>query len=240
MVQMSRSVQVDARPFPLAIDPWETAIIVVDMQQGFFGAGGAWDRVGIDVAGAQAAVAPTACVLAAARRAGMPVVYLTVAFGEPGPDTRLWNAERAARWVAAAGADGRTPHARVLPAGAQDADILPELAARPGDTIVVKTRHSGFYNTDLHSLLKGLGVTTLVFTGGTTSICVESTLRDAYFRDYRCLLLTDCTAEPIGNRFLRTNHEATVLLVELVFGWVADSAAFVRALAERPVAVGAE
>jgi len=238
MVQTSRSVQVDARPFPLAIDPWETAVIVVDMQQGFFGAGGAWDRAGVDVAGAQAAVAPTARVLAAARRAGMPVVYLTSAFGGPGKDTRLWNAERAARWIAAAGAGTPTPHARVLPAGVQDSDILPELAAQPGDTIVVKARHSGFYNTDLHDLLKGLGVSALVFTGGTTSICVESTLRDAYFRDYRCLLLTDCTAEPIGNRLPRTNHEATALLVELVFGWIADSAAFVRALTEEAIAVG--
>jgi ureidoacrylate peracid hydrolase len=79
-----------------------------------------------------------------------------------------------------------------------------------------------------------------VFTGGTTSICVESTLRDAYFRDYRCLLLADCTAEPIGNRLPRTNHEATALLVELVYGWVADSAALVRALTERPIAVGVE
>ena len=85
--------------------------------------------------------------------------------------------------------------------------------------------------------MKELGVTTLVFTGGTTSICVESTLRDAFFRDYRCLLLADCTAEPIGNRLPRTNREATLLLVELVYGWVAESAALVRTLSERSVAV---
>jgi ureidoacrylate peracid hydrolase len=85
--------------------------------------------------------------------------------------------------------------------------------------------------------LKELGVTTLVFTGGTTSICVESTLRDAFFRDYRCLLLADCTAEPIGNRLPRTNREATLLLVELVYGWVAESAALVRTLGEQSVAV---
>jgi ureidoacrylate peracid hydrolase len=92
------------------------------------------------------------------------------------------------------------------------------------------------YNTNLDSILKGLGVTTLVFTGGTTSVCVEATLRDGYFRDYRCLLLTDCTAEPIGNSVLRTNREATLLLIELVYGWVAESAALVAALTEKPVA----
>ena len=81
-----------------------------------------------------------------------------------------------------------------------------------------------------------MGVTSLVFTGCTTSVCVESTLRDAFFRDYRCLLLADCTAEPVGNGLPRSNHEATLLLVELAFGWVSDSTALVQALSEQPVA----
>ena len=101
---------------------------------------------------------------------------------------------------------------------------------------MVKPRHSGFYNTNLHAILKESGITTLVFTGGTTSICVESTLRDAYFRDYRCLLLADCTAEPIGNRLPRTNREATLLLIELIYGWVAECAALVTALTEKALA----
>jgi ureidoacrylate peracid hydrolase len=72
-----------------------------------------------------------------------------------------------------------------------------------------------------------MGITSLVFTGCTTSVCVESTLRDAFFRDSQCVLLADCTAEPIGNALPRSNHEATVLLVELLFGWVSDSATFI-------------
>src|SRR5689334_11165274 len=59
---------------------------------------------------------------------------------------------------------------------------------------------------------------TRIFTGCTTSVCVESTLRDAMFRDYRCLLLEDCTAEPVGNDLPRTNHHASVLVVEALFG----------------------
>ena len=236
MVQASDSMLVDARPFPLEISPRETAVIVVDMQQGFFGAGGAWDRAGVDVSGAQAVVAPIALVLAAARQARMPIVYLTVNFGAPGRDKRLWNEERRARWIAAVGAGSPAPHARELPTGVNDSDILPELAPQPGDVVVVKSRHSGFYNTNLDAILKELGITTLVFTGGTTSICVESTLRDAYFRDYACLLLADCAAEPIGNRLPRTNHEATLLLIELVFGWVTESEALVRALTEKSIA----
>lgn len=66
-------------------------------------------------------------------------------------------------------------------------------------------------------------------------MCVESTLRDAFFRDYRCLLLADCSAEPIGEGLPRGNHEATLLLVELLFGWISDATAFVQALATHPI-----
>ena len=78
------------------------------------------------------------------------------------------------------------------------------------------------------------GISALVFTGCTTSVCVESTLRDAFFRDYRCLLLEDCTAEPIGSRLGRSTHEASLLVIETLFGWVASSAALLEALAAEP------
>ncbi len=233
MAQTSQARPVEARPSPLAIDPRDTAVIVVDMQQGFFGPGGAWDRVGVDVSGAQTVVAPIARVLAAARDAGMPIVYLTMDFAGPGANERLWSKERQEHWLAVVRPDHPAPPGRTLPAGVKDSDILAELAPSPDDIVVIKSRHSGFYNTNLHAMLQGLGVTTLVFTGGTTSICVESTLRDAYFRDYRCLLLADCVTEPIGSRLPRTNQEATLLLIEVVYGWVAESAALVRALTER-------
>jgi ureidoacrylate peracid hydrolase len=239
MVQLRSEILVVARPAPLLIDPHKTAVVVVDMQHGFFGSGGAWDRIGVAVAGAQAIVAPTARVLAAARGAGLPVVYLTMAFAGGGGNDLLWDAARGERWLALAGAAEAPPQARALPPGVEDADILAELAPASGDTVIVKPRHSGFYNTNLHDLLQARGITTLVFTGGTTSVCVESTLRDAYFRDYRCLLLADCVAEPIGHRLPRTNHEATLLLVEVLFGWVAESAALAHALSAGSAAADA-
>ena len=236
MEQTIRSLRVAARPFPLEIDAQKTAVIVVDMQEGFFGAGGAWDRAGVDVSGGQAIVAPIARVLSMARKVGVSIVYLTMSFEGPGPDERIWNDERVARWVFAAGPAYPSPHTRQLPPGIQENAILGPLRPRPGDVVVVKSRHSGFYNTNLDSVLKGLGVTTLVFTGGTASVCLESTLRDGYFRDYRCLVLADCTAEPIGNRLLRTNREATLLLIEVLYGWVTESEALVTALTGNPSA----
>jgi ureidoacrylate peracid hydrolase len=234
-------VLVEARPRPLGIDPRRTAVVVVDMQNDFGAEGGMFARAGIDVSGIRAAVAPTARVLAAARGAGMPVVYLTMGFAGDLSDAGGPEAPNRVRHLAAFGVgqpvvapDGR--EGRVLIRGTWGTDILPELAPHPGDRVVAKHRFSGFFETELDAVLEGMGVESLVFTGCTTSVCVESTLRDAFFRDYRCLLLADCTAEPIGHGLPRSNHEATLLLVELLFGWVADSAALVRAFAEHPAA----
>jgi ureidoacrylate peracid hydrolase len=69
-----------------------------------------------------------------------------------------------------------------------------------------------------------------VFTGCTTSICVDSTIRDAMFRDYRCLVLEDCMAEPIGGDLERTNHEATLLTLQTLLGWVGTTSDLLAAL----------
>jgi len=77
---------------------------------------------------------------------------------------------------------------------------------------------------------KSLNVKCLIFTGCTTSVCVESTIRDAMFRDYYCLLLADCTAEPIGCGLPRSNHDASLLVVQVPFGWVSGSSELLTAL----------
>lgn len=92
--------------------------------------------------------------------------------------------------------------------------------------MVPKHRYSGFFGTGLDGVLRDAQIQTLVFTGATTSVCVESTLRDAFYRDYRCVLLSDCTAEPIGGEHEPSNHEATLLVIQTLFGWVTDSKAF--------------
>ena len=234
---------VQARPHPLPISPGQTAVIVVDMQNDFGAEGGMFARAGIDISGIRAAVEPTARVLAAARRAGLPVVYLKMGFGPDLSDAGGPGAPNLVRHLGLGvgeeitAPDGRA--SRVLIRDTWNTDILPELAPEPGDHIVPKHRYSGFFETDLDAILRQLDVATLVFTGCTTSVCVESTLRDAFFRDYRCLLLADCAAEPIGSGLPRGNHEASLLLIELMFGWVSDSAALVQTLAEQPIAVPA-
>ena len=99
-----------------------------------------------------------------------------------------------------------------------------------GDDIVYKTRFSGFFETDLDARLKKLGVTHLIITGCTTSICVDSTVRDAMFRDYLCVLLADCMSEPIEVNSGRSTQDATLVAIEMALGWVSDSTRFLKAL----------
>ena len=89
--------------------------------------------------------------------------------------------------------------------------------------MIAKHRYSGFFETDLDEVLRSRGITSLIFTGCTTSVCVESTLRDAFYRDYRCLLLTDCCAEAVGGDQERTNHDASLTVIEALFGWTTES-----------------
>ena len=96
--------------------------------------------------------------------------------------------------------------------------------------LLYKHRFSGFYETELGAILKRPGIKYLIVTGCTTSICVESTIRDAMFRDYSCVLLKDCTGEPIGYGLPRSNHDASLLTIQTLLGWVSASDEFVDAL----------
>jgi ureidoacrylate peracid hydrolase len=222
------SISVDARPNVFTLEAATTAVIVVDMQNDFGAEKGMFACAGIPIDAIQSAVEPTARVLAAARPAGMKIVYLKMQF-EPdlsnagGPEAP----NRVRHLRIGVGDDVEAPdgsESRILIRDTWNTAILPALEPEAGDLVVPKHRFSGFFETNLDELLKEHGIETIVFTGCTTSVCVESTVRDAFFRDYRCLLLEDCTAEPMGT------HESTLRLVERFFGWVSDSRAFVEAL----------
>ena len=232
---------IDARPQSLVLDPAATAVIVVDMQNDFGAERGMFHRAGIPISGIQAAVAPTARALSAARRAGIQIVYLKMEFE---PDLSNAGSPDAANFVnhrhlglgeKVQAPDGR--EGRILIKDTWNTDILPELVPEAGDIVVSKHRFSGFFETQLDAILTERGITSLVFTGCTTSICVESTLRDAFFRDYRCLLLEDCTAEPIGSDLPHSNHDASVRVIETLFGWVTDSATLEAALRQPTTAI---
>src|SRR6266852_4320741 len=228
----------DAQPGPITIDPERTALLVVDMQNDFGAKGGNFDRAGIDISQIQKVVAPTARVIAAARKAGMKVIYLKMGFrpdlSDAGPpDSPNWIKHQ----VMHVGELVRAPdgtESRILIRDTWNTEIVSELKPQPEDIVIWKARFSGFYQTELDDILKRLNAKVLVFTGCTTSVCVESTIRDATFRDYSPVLLEDCTAEPIGHNLPTSNHDASLLLIQCLFGWVSRSDQFIKALETRP------
>ncbi len=234
MPQTDPSVSVAARPSAVRISPETSAVIVVDMQNDFATAGGMFDRANIDIGCIQAIVPRAAEVLRLARTVGMSVVYLKMGFlpdlsDTGGPSSPTWLKHLPFQAGADMVAPDGTP-SRVLIRDTWNTDIVTELTPEPGDVVMYKHRYSGFYGTDLDNVLRDQGVTNLVVIGATTSVCVESTVRDAVFRDYHCLVLDDCTAEPIAFDAPRSNHEASLLVLELLFASISNSTALIEAI----------
>lgn len=237
----TRILTIDAKPEPIAIDAAKTAVIVCDMQNDFGSEGGMFQRAGIDISMIKAAVAPTAKVLAAARKERIKIIYLKMAFKPDLSDAGASDSVNLVRHlkIMKVGTKVKSPNgadSRILIRDTWNTDILSELTPKAEDTLLYKNRFSGFYQTELDSILKRMGIKYLIFTGCTTSVCVESTIRDAMFRDYLPVLLADCTGEPIGYGLPRSNHEASLLTIQVLFGWVSNSNDFIKGLEARPVA----
>ena len=240
IIEKKRRVTVSARPEPIAIETASTAVIVIDMQNDFGAKGGLFERAGLDISMIQQAVAPTAKVLVAARSAGIQVIYVNMGFRPDLSDLGASDSpNRVRHLVFGVGKTVQAPdgtESRILIRDTWNTAVVSELKPQDGDISIYKHRFSGFYETELDAILKKLGIKSLIVTGCTTSVCVESTVRDAMFRDYQCVLLSDCMGEPIGNDLPRSNHEASLLVIQTLFGWVSDSTQFTRALEAEPVA----
>ena len=109
--------------------------------------------------------------------------------------------------------------------GTWDSELDPLMDQRLEDYVLDKTRYRSFYNTSLEVILRGLGVDTLIICGVTTEICVESTIRDAYFRDFKILVPKDAVAAMDIDR-----HKGTLATIEYGFGSVTTSAKLINDL----------
>ena len=165
-----------------ADDPAERqALLVVDLQNAFCHERGSVVVRRGPLFGVEAVVARVRTALDRARAAGVPVVFTRQVFRPDGAD-RGRNFRRRL-------ADAPT----ALSEGSWDAELLEGLAAE-GDLVVDKCRYDAFLHTSLEVVLHGLGVTELVVCGVVTNVCVESTVRSAYMRDFAVTLLGDCCA----------------------------------------------
>src|SRR5437899_323355 len=160
------------------IDPNKTAMIVVDMQNDFVASGAA-----METPAAREIVPKLAEALKMCRAAGIRVIYSAHVRRGDGCDMGLFD-------------DMHPPIANraALVDGTVGVDIYPELAPAPGEHVIKKHRYSGFFGTDLDIILREWGVDTLIISGTTTENCCLATARDAMFRNYRVVFLSDATA----------------------------------------------
>jgi ureidoacrylate peracid hydrolase len=229
----SELVSLPASPEPLTLKPAETAVIVVDMQNAYATEGGYVDIAGFDVSGAAAAVAQTRKVLDAARAAGIAVIFFQNGWdkdyleaGTPGSPN--WHKSNALKTMRARPELAGT----LLAKGTWDYAIVDDLVPQPGDLVIPKTRYSGFFNTNIDSILRARGIRTLVFVGVATNVCVESSLRDAFHLEYFGVVLKDATHH-LGPAFIQ---EASLYNIEKFFGWVSTVADFCGAVSQTPPA----
>lgn len=223
---MSQTVAVPARPEPFPLTPAQTAVVVVDMQNAFASKGGYLDLFGVDVSGAPAVIANIRRVLAVSRLAGMPVVFLQMGWQADlrdagGPTSPNWHKANALRLMRQRPELAGT----LMVHGTWDYALVDDLEPAPEDLVVGKPRYSGFHGTSLDMLLRERGIRALAFTGVASNVCVESTLRDAFFLEYFPLWIADCSLAS-GPAWLQ---EATVENVTRFFGWVTTTEEYVAA-----------
>ena len=224
-------VTVPARPENLPINPAETALIVVDMQNAYASPGGYLDLAGFDIAGAAGVIDRIALAVEAARAAGLTVVFFQNGWDPDyveagGPGSPNWWKSNALKTMR----ERPNLEGTLLAKGTWDYALVEKLRPQSGDIVIGKSRYSAFYNTNLDSTLRARGVKTLAFCGIATNVCVESTLRDGFFLEYFSILLEDATHQA-GPAYLQ---EASVYNVETFFGWVSNTADFCGAIRQAP------
>jgi biuret amidohydrolase len=184
-------VKISALPYDyeLPSDLSKLALIIIDMQRDFMEPGGFGDALGNDVSRLQAIV-PTLKQLLEAFRAYKLPIFHTIECHQPDlsdcPPSKLRRGK-----TLKIGDQG--PMGRILVRGEPGNWIIPELEPLPGEVLIPKPGKGAFYATDLQERLQERGITDLLFTGVTTEVCVQTTMREANDRGYECLMVEDCT-----------------------------------------------
>lgn len=221
-------VTLNARPQAVDIDLRRTAVIVVDMQNAYAKKGGMLDLgTGIDESRTQLVIEANQRLLPAARAAGVKVIYLQFGYkldlsDAGGPQSPNVRKQMAIRMIKERPAD----RDKLIVEGTWGWEIIDEIKPEPGDLVVKKARYSGFAGTTLENQLNSADVRHILFTGVATNVCVESTAREAYFREFWPILVEDAM-DHTGPDFTR---QATLYNFETKLGWVTRTEDVLRML----------
>jgi ureidoacrylate peracid hydrolase len=190
------------------INPSHTALLIIDVQNDFIHRDGFVARQGRDQSMKQLIIPRLLSLIDQARSHDVTVIFI-----------RQWNNEHV---MSPTGLDQRQ---RTFP-GSTDypchenswgAEFY-QVAPRPGEVVVNKHRYSAFMDTNLDLILRSKGIQTIILTGVNTNVCVESTARDGFMRDYYVVFTSDCTATNVLE-----DHEATLRNMRYGFAVVANA-----------------
>lgn len=197
-----------------ALHPETTRLLVIDVQNDFCHERGAFGRMGTPMGPIQAAVSYLEGFIGGVRRARVPVIFVRTEHG-------AWT--NSASWLTRRITVGGK---RALPCaeGSWGAEFY-RVEPRPEDRVVVKHRYSAFAATELDLVLRSRGVTHLLLAGVATNVCVESTARDGFMRDYNVILVEDCCAAASADE-----HQGTLVNMRKYFGEVRSSSELLGAL----------
>jgi nicotinamidase-related amidase len=203
-----------------------SAVVIIDMQNDFCAKGGWLDTIGVPIDAAREPIGPLNPLLTFARNREIPVIWVNwgnrVDKLNVSPSTlHVYNPDGKSIGLGDPLPANGSP---VLEKGGWGAAIVDGLSVDNRDIFVDKFRMSGFWDTPLDSILRNLGITSLLFAGVNMDQCVMATLQDANFLGYDCILLTDCSATT-SPAYCR---DATIYNVKQCYGFVTTSEAFVN------------
>lgn len=192
------------------VDPKNAALLIVDVQNDFAAEGGMMDREGNDLSMSQGIIPRLQQLIDEAHEMDVPVIFIRNVYNTDAnwylSDVWLEQAKRARQ--------GSYVIHSVCAPDSWAGDFY-EIRPTEKDVIVTKHRFSAFQDTDLDLILRSRGIRTLIMTGIATNVCVESTARDGFFRDYYIVFTSDCTAT-----YSKEDHEGTLNNIRRFFGEV--------------------
>ena len=222
---MTTMLGVAATPFDYSFPAESTALVVIDMQRDFVEPGGFGASLGNDVTLLHSTIAPIAALLAAWRERGWTVVHTREAHK---PDLSDCPPAKRLRGSPSLRIGDVGPMGRVLIAGEPASRSSRRWRRAPGEIVIDKPGKGMFWATGLHEMLQARDISHLVFTGVTTEVCVQTSMREANDRGYACLLVEDATESYFPE--FKAAALAMIAAQGAIVGWHAPSGAVLEAL----------